>query len=105
MERKIFGKASRKGARPVAASEAAWSEFVNATGYVTVAARKPDWEELKKQLPPGTPKLDESAIPLHYAMMGLAASARQTRRRLKGGKLYCEDCVTGIPVRVGNAER
>jgi hypothetical protein len=46
----------------VAASEAAWSEFVNATGYVTVAERKPDWEELKKQLPPGTPKLDESAL-------------------------------------------
>ena len=44
----------------MAASEAAWSEFVNATGYVTVAERKPDWEELKKQLPPGTPKLDES---------------------------------------------
>ena len=73
VERKIFGKASRKGARPVgpqdappgdavAASEAAWSEFVNATGYVTVAERKPDWEELKKQLPPGTPKLDESAL-------------------------------------------
>jgi sulfatase modifying factor 1 len=46
----------------MAASEAAWSEFVNATGYVTVAQRKPDWEELKKQLPPGTPKLDESAL-------------------------------------------
>jgi formylglycine-generating enzyme len=30
--------------------------------YVTVAERKPDWEELKKQLPPGTPKLDESAL-------------------------------------------
>jgi formylglycine-generating enzyme len=29
---------------------------------VTVAARKPDWEELKKQLPLGTPKLDESAL-------------------------------------------
>ena len=73
VEMKIFGKASRKGARPVgppdtprvdavAASEAAWSEFVNSTGYVTVAERKPDWEELKKQLPPGTPKLDESAL-------------------------------------------
>ena len=46
----------------VAASEAAWSEFVNSTGYVTVAERKPDWEELKKQLPPGAPKLDESAL-------------------------------------------
>lgn len=31
-------------------------EFVNQTGYVTVAERPVDWEELKKQLPPGTPK-------------------------------------------------
>lgn len=30
--------------------------FVEATGYVTTAERKPDWEDLKKQLPPGTPK-------------------------------------------------
>lgn len=30
--------------------------FVDATGYVTTAERKPDWEELKKQVPPGTPK-------------------------------------------------
>lgn len=31
-------------------------EFVNATGYITIAEQKPDWEEIKKQLPPGTPK-------------------------------------------------
>ncbi|MFT5848672.1 MAG: sulfatase activating formylglycine-generating enzyme [Psychroserpens sp.] len=30
--------------------------FVNATNYVTVAERPIDWEEFKKQLPPGTPK-------------------------------------------------
>lgn len=30
--------------------------FVEATGYVTTAERKPDWDEIKKQLPPGTPK-------------------------------------------------
>ncbi|HOI48675.1 MAG TPA: formylglycine-generating enzyme family protein [Prolixibacteraceae bacterium] len=30
--------------------------FVDATGYVTTAERKPDWEEMKKQVPPGTPK-------------------------------------------------
>lgn len=30
--------------------------FVDATGYVTTAEKKPDWEELKKQVPPGTPK-------------------------------------------------
>ncbi len=28
--------------------------FVEATGYVTTAERQPDWEEMKKQLPPGT---------------------------------------------------
>jgi formylglycine-generating enzyme len=33
-----------------------FQRFVEATDYVTVAERKPDWEELKKQLPPGTPK-------------------------------------------------
>ena len=31
-------------------------EFVEATGYVTTAEKKPDWDEMKKQLPPGTPK-------------------------------------------------
>ena len=33
-----------------------FAEFVNATNYITVAERKPDWEEIKKQVPPGTPK-------------------------------------------------
>ena len=37
-------------------------EFVEATGYITLAERKPDWEEMKKQLPPGTPKPDESLL-------------------------------------------
>ena len=30
--------------------------FVKATGYQTVAERPIDWEELKKSVPPGTPK-------------------------------------------------
>ena len=33
-----------------------FQEFIEATGYVTIAERKPDWEEIKKQLPVGTPK-------------------------------------------------
>ena len=37
-------------------------EFVKATGYVTTAERKPEWEELRKQLPPGTPKPDGSLL-------------------------------------------
>ncbi|WP_442794930.1 formylglycine-generating enzyme family protein [Pelobium manganitolerans] len=43
-------------------TNAQFAEFVNATGYVTTAERKPDWEELKKQLPPNTPKPDESQL-------------------------------------------
>src|SRR5262249_45243093 len=43
-------------------TNAQFREFVKATGYVTVAERKPEWEELKKQLPPGTPKPDDSLL-------------------------------------------
>lgn len=31
-----------------------FKKFVDATGYITVAERIPDWNELKEQLPPGT---------------------------------------------------
>lgn len=37
-------------------TNAQFRKFVEATHYVTTAERKPDWEEMKKQLPPGTPK-------------------------------------------------
>ncbi len=30
--------------------------FVDATHYITTAEKAPDWEEMRKQLPPGTPK-------------------------------------------------
>ena len=33
-----------------------FSEFVKATNYITTAEKKIDWDELKKQLPPNTPK-------------------------------------------------
>jgi len=39
-----------------------FQKFIEATGYVTTAEKKPDWEELKKQLPPGTPKPDEAQL-------------------------------------------
>ncbi|MEJ6979626.1 formylglycine-generating enzyme family protein [Pedobacter sp. P351] len=39
-----------------------FAKFVEATGYVTTAEQKPDWEQLKKQLAPGTPKPDESQL-------------------------------------------
>ena len=41
-------------AKPV--RNADFAKFVEATGYKTVAERAVDWEELKKQVPPGTPK-------------------------------------------------
>lgn len=43
-------------------TNAQFERFVKATGYVTVAEKKPDWEELKKQLPAGTPKPADSVL-------------------------------------------
>ena len=43
-------------------TNAAFAKFIEATGYVTTAERKIDWEDLKKELPPGTPKPDDSAL-------------------------------------------
>lgn len=43
-------------------TNAEFRAFVKATGYITTAERKPDWEELKKQLPPGTPRPDDSLL-------------------------------------------
>ncbi len=37
-------------------TNAQFAKFVDATGYLTVAERPVDWEELKKQVEPGTPK-------------------------------------------------
>jgi len=37
-------------------------KFVNETGYITTAEIKPDWEEMKSQLPPGTPKPHDSVL-------------------------------------------
>lgn len=39
-----------------AVTNAQFRKFAEATGYVTTAERPVDWEELKKQAPPGTPK-------------------------------------------------
>ena len=43
-------------------TNAQFSKFVNATHYVTTAEKKPDWNELKKQLPPGTQKPADSLL-------------------------------------------
>ena len=39
-----------------------FKEFVDATGYITTAEKKPNWEELKKELPPGTAKPNDSLL-------------------------------------------
>jgi len=43
-------------------TNAQFNEFVEATGYVTTAEQKINWEEMKKQLPPGTPKPPDSLL-------------------------------------------
>lgn len=37
-------------------TNAQFAAFVDATGYVTTAEQAVDWDELRKQLPPGTPR-------------------------------------------------
>jgi sulfatase modifying factor 1 len=43
-------------------TNAQFKAFVDATGYITTAERKPNWEELKKTLPPGTPKPPDNVM-------------------------------------------
>jgi formylglycine-generating enzyme len=43
-------------------TNAQFEKFITATGYKTTAERNPDWEELKKTVPPGTPKPADSLL-------------------------------------------
>ena len=43
-------------------TNAEFSKFVEATGYVTTAERELDWETMKKELPPDTPKPPDSIL-------------------------------------------
>lgn len=43
-------------------TNAQFARFVKATGYITTAERKIDWEELRKQLPPGTSRPDNKLL-------------------------------------------
>jgi len=43
-------------------TNAQFAQFFKETGYVTVAERPINWEELKKELPPGTPKPVDSVL-------------------------------------------
>lgn len=56
-------------------TNAEFAEFVNATGYITIAESPINWEEIKKQLPPNTPKppeenLKPSSLVFNYAVKG-----------------------------------
>ena len=43
-------------------TNAQFKKFVDATGYKTVAERPIDWEDMKKDLPPNTPKPHDSVL-------------------------------------------
>jgi formylglycine-generating enzyme required for sulfatase activity len=43
-------------------TNADFAAFVKATGYLTIAEKPVDWEELKKQVPPGTPKPPDDTL-------------------------------------------
>ena len=43
-------------------TNAQFREFVEATGYITIAEQHVDWEEIRQQLPPGTPKPHDSLL-------------------------------------------
>jgi formylglycine-generating enzyme len=43
-------------------TNAQFKKFVDAAGYKTTAERKPDWEELKKTVAPGTPRPPDSLL-------------------------------------------
>lgn len=43
-------------------TNAQFKKFVEATGYITTAERKPNWEDIKKTVPPGTPRPPDSVL-------------------------------------------
>lgn len=52
-------------------TNAEFRRFVEATGYVTTAERKPRWEDLEVQLPPGTPRPpDDQLVPGAMVFVG-----------------------------------
>jgi len=54
-----------------------FAEFVRQTGYVTTAERKPDWDTIRVQLPPGVPKPpDDVLVPGAMVFVGTSAPVR-----------------------------
>ncbi|CAD6561362.1 Formylglycine-generating enzyme [Paraburkholderia hiiakae] len=60
-------------------TNAEFARFVAATGYVTTAERKPRWEDLAVQLPPGTPRpTDDTLVPGALVFTGTDAPVALT---------------------------
>ena len=54
-----------------------FAEFVRHSGYVTTAERQPDWDTIRVQLPPGTPRPpDEVLVPGAMVFAGTSAPVR-----------------------------
>ena len=58
-------------------TNADFRRFVEATGYITTAERTPNWDELKEQLPPGTPKpAPEKLVPASLVFQPTSSPVR-----------------------------
>jgi formylglycine-generating enzyme required for sulfatase activity len=54
-----------------------FAAFVRKTGYITTAERKPEWETIRVQLPPGTPRPpDEVLVPGAMVFVGTEGPVR-----------------------------
>lgn len=63
-----------------------FKEFVDQTGYITTAEKEIDWDEIKKDLPPNTPKPDESL----FAPSSLVFKKNQEVKKLDNHALWWE---------------
>ena len=86
-----------------AVTNAQFRKFVEATKYVTTAERKPDWDSLRVQLPPGTPlavtrevaeeaRRRIAAWTTASAWWSAIAPTRSTERRSKGRRSIPRTC-------------
>jgi hypothetical protein len=68
-----------------AVTNADFRKFVNATGHVTTAERPVDWEEMSKQVAPGTPRPPEEMLALEFQLKKHIVMSSQQRRNISGG--------------------
>ena len=79
-------------------TNAEFNAFVKATGYITTAEQKPDWEVLKLQVPPGTPKPPDSVLVAGFAGFYTAAASSAFRWMLCNGGVL-------LPAPTGNTRK